>query len=226
MANANIYSFLESLNNQTLFIYILIIIACMYLFQGVIIGLNVVCSIIIAIILISYFYNKRKASNDLKQEQIEMKKDIIKPKLYTIDTSKDDIIDFLFSIQDFYMYNQQAYEEMIDNLEVFFQIYSQITLDVSYCSYYYQIAESKKENALNSLHSIIFKLPNNRFFIDKYDRAHERLETILLKYINQMYSKCKRDLDKNGYDISKRHIDTGPVGYNNYFVSDTAYEFY
>ena len=32
------------------------------------------------------------------------------------------------------------------------------------------IAESKKNNALNSLHSIIFTLPEDKLFVEKFDQ--------------------------------------------------------
>ena len=74
----------------------------------------------------------------------------------------------------------------------------------------------------------LFKLPSNKLFINKYDRAHERLDTLLTKYLNEMYDAYNKNLLSTGYDIAKRHINVGPIEYNNYKYSsnDATYQFY
>jgi hypothetical protein len=139
-----------------------------------------------------------------------------------------DFIDFIFSIQDFYVFNPQAFEEMIDNLNAFLYLRDKIFIDSVMCNYYYQIADSKKNNMLNSLHSILFNLPNNGVFTGKINLAHKRLETLLNREINKMYLRCAYYVKIFGPDIYKRSLETDkvPKAYNNYFDQQFTYQFY
>lgn len=132
----------------------------------------------------------------------------------------------MFSIQDLYEHNPQAYEEMYDNIENFLNVYEIIMGNTYYCDYYYQIAESKKDNAINSLHSIIYKLPNDKILTDKHTRAHKRLDTILTNYINKLYDECQSNVIRNGRNVYNRAINVGPKEHNHYFDKDFAYQFY
>src|SRR5690606_23601794 len=113
-------------------------------------------------------------------------------------------------IQDLYAYNPPVFEGMVDNLEAFFKLHEVITKDVKHAEYYYQIAESKKSNAVNNFHSLIYSIPNNDVLTDKYNRGHERLETLLGRYLNKMYDKCSYNLRRDGYNVFTRLINTGP----------------
>ena len=108
----------------------------------------------------------------------------------------------------------------------FKSLYENVFADKKFANYYYQIATSKKNNALNAFHSIIFSLPNDKTFTEKFDRAHKRLETILNKYLNELYDKCDYYLIEDGYDILKRPLNKGPRAFNNYFDKDFTYQFY
>jgi hypothetical protein len=152
---------------------------------------------------------------------------MIKPKLNNINfDNNSDIVDFLFSIQDFYIYNPSAYEEMIDNLNAFYTLVENIFNEPQFCSYYYQIAFSKKNNAINSLQSIIFKLPTEPAFTDKLNRAHERLETILNKKMNDIYDQCQKHLIEYGRDTTTTPLLKGPQGHNVYDDEEYSYQLY
>ena len=202
-------------------------------------NINIAITIVImtTLAIIYYLYNKNILIDEQEQEQeLELEQELAQEiKLENIvpnvdDIEKDDIIDFLFSIQDMYEYNPLSYEEMIDYIRAFFTLYDIIlnspTNSVRFSDYYYQIAESNKNNAVNSLHSIIYKLPNDKALMDKHTRAHKRLETILTYYINELYDKCKDNLLKNGYNIHTRAINLGPKESNTYDDKDYSYQFY
>jgi len=137
-------------------------------------------------------------------------------------------IDFFYSIQDLYVYNPQAYEEMIDNLNAFLYLKKRIFSDPVMCNQYYQIADSKKNNMLNSLHSIIFNLPNNKIFTIKLNGAQKRLETLLNIEINKMYYRCAFYIQLYGNDVLKRQLETdkAPKAFNNYSGQPFTYQFY
>lgn len=182
--------------------------------------LRVIIGLIILIIIFVWIIKNKK---ETKNTEIlnNMKLDTIKPKLRN---DHPQMVDFLFSIQDFYYHNPQNYEDLIDNINSFFSAFENCYLDNDLSNYYYQIAEDKKTNALNSLQSIIFNLPTNKFSTEKLNRAHQRLETILTHFLNQLYQKCQENTVQYGFNINKKQIDIGPKGYNIY--SDQMNQFY
>jgi hypothetical protein len=175
--------------------------------------------------VIAYLYFKQQSEEEIKNDQLRTKMETIKPTLVN-GTSNEDIFDFLFSIQDFYSYNPQSFEEMVDNISAFFAVYDSLLKDEKLANYYYQIAQSKKSNAVNILQTFIHNLPNEKLYTDKLDRAHERLETILTVYLNHLYDACDHNLVKNGYDYTTRHILTGPKEANTYDDKKFSFEFY
>ncbi len=222
-----IYAFIEGIDHKNLFNYVVIILIVLYFFLKLTIGLNIILALILGVMIILYLNEKTHTIESTDQEQNKIKFDMIKPKLNNINFSSDSaIVDFLFSVQDFYVYNPSAYEEMIDNLNAFYKLVENIFSEPQFCSYYYQIAFSKKNNALNSFHSIIFKLPTEPPITDKFNRAHERLETILNNKMNDIYDECQNRIIKYGRDTTTTPLAKGPQGHNVYNDEDYSYQFY
>lgn len=219
-----IYTSLKSLNAETTFKYMCIIIAMISLFKTKTVGLNVVVGLAFAVLIVSYIHEKDVQSNQLKDTEKETKVKAIKPEPKNF-KDKDDIINFFFSVQDLYQYNPQAYEECVDNVRAFFKLYNTVFIGTEFCDDYFIIAKSKKNNALNCFHSLIFKLPQHAVITDKFNRAHKRLETLLTKYLNELFDKCDQNLITNGYSINKRSINLGPTEYNVYSDIDKTYSF-
>lgn len=221
-----IYSTIESTNNSRLFIYITILLFFIFYFRDTFVGLNVILSIFLGVVIILYLNERNKVSHDVEDKRKELKLNSIIPKPQKIQYDND-LIDFLFSIQDFYQYNPLAYEEMIDNIDAFVELRDNIFLDSTYCQQYYQIATDKKDNAVNALQSMIHTIPIDEAVTDKLNRAHERLETLLTKHLNEMYDECYKDQIVNGLNVNKTIIPTGPKAYNVYKPDDGfTYQFY
>ena len=220
-----LYKIIETINSRNLFKYAVIIILSLVYFGTQNIKLNVLLAIFVALVYISYNYDELDTKKTQEEDIKELKREAIKPDPRNFE-DKEDLVDLLFSIQDWYHYNPQAYEEMIDNLYAFFELYDSIKRGSKFCDQYYQIASSKKNNAINSLHSMIFTIPTHAEVMDKFNRAHKRMETIMNDYLNEIYDVCHRDLLKKGYDITRRAINTGPKAANHYFDKDYTYQIY
>jgi Ca2+/Na+ antiporter len=220
-----LYTIIKGLENKVLFFYIFIMIITLFIFKNRIIKLNVILAIVIGIVIIIFLKDKRETEQQGEEEKLQIKLNNIKPEPKNFKDKKN-IIEFLFSIQDMYKYNPSVYEEIIDNIDVFFQVYDYIFKDVKYCEYYYQIAKSKARNSTNALHSLIYTIPNSKVVTDKLNRAHERLETLMNHYLNEIYNKCNEERIKGGLDIFKTQILLGPKPFNEYNHTDYTYEFY
>jgi hypothetical protein len=220
-----IYESFQNIDNFSLFKFVSIMIIFLFFFIKKNVKLNIILAIILASIIILYIYDKDKTLLRVEKNEYNEKHANIKPEIHQIKEDYD-IIDFLFSIQDLHAYNPEAFEEMIDNIDSFLTTKDIIFKEDPHCESHYQIAENKKNNALNSLHSIIFKLPVNRPIMDKLVRAHKRLETILNNHINEMYDKCNHLLIVKGHTVNNTIINTGPKPANHYFDKDFTYQFY
>ena len=222
----NYYEELKKANGQTIFMYVtitLILVAILKRF-------NLTISVLIALIFSYFFitYHTQKINNDIKltHDQHTTKSNYIKP--YNVLLEKyEDMIDFLFSIQEFYKFNQQNYEEMIDNISAFFVVYENVNIDDSLCEDNYRLMENKKKNALNALHSMIYSLPNNKIITKKFNKSLVKLEFILNDYLYDINSKCKHIIINNGYTIDRKLLNDGPSAYNSYLENgDFTYDFF
>jgi hypothetical protein len=220
-----LYTLIETINNKNLFKYVIILILSIIYFGRQNIKINAFMAIMVALVYIAYNYDEITTKKEEEEDHKELKRESIQPTPRNF-KEKDDLIDFLFSIQDWYHYNPESYEEAIDNLQSFFDLYKAIQRGSKFCDQYFQIAESKKNNALNSFHSMVYTIPVNADVMDKFNRAHKRLETILNEYLNEIYDICHHDLIRRGYDITRRAINTGPKEANHFFDTDYTYQFY
>jgi len=217
---------IKNLNNKSLFKYIVITILSVFFYKFKNIKLNFIFALFVAGIIIVYLHEKSTTALLLEESEYEKKLDNIHPKFENF-KGKKDLIDFLFSIQDLYIYNPETYEEMVDNIENILKTYDIIMKDDPHCEQHFHIAENKKNNAINSLHSIIHNLPDNHDIVDKLDRAHKRLETILNKYLNEMYDKCHHKLIVEGRNTHKQLINIGPKAANHYIgENDYTWQMY
>ncbi len=219
------YRIIENINKKNIFKYSIICVLFLFFFQRKHIGLNIIFALGLAFIVISFYYERTETLKNEEEHRDTIKKESIKPKPQEFSEYKD-IIDLLFSIQDLHHYNPEAFEEMVDDLDSFFKIYKIVNIGNPYCEYHYQIADSKKNNALNSLHSLVYNMPDSDIMIDKLNRAHKRMETLLNRYLNEIYDECYSDLIKKGYFVNRKQITLGPKEYNHYYDKDYMYQLY
>ncbi len=220
----NIYDIMHHMNSSTIFKYIMVLISIYLFFKHKIVSLAIILGLAIGVVVIYYMYSKSKSTVSDRVQEHELKVEHILPEPHKI-KSNERLVDFLFSIQDMYQYNPQAYEEMVDNIEAFLTIYDTIMKGVRLYDYYYEIAGDKKENAVNALQSIIYKVPSSKGVMYKLTRAHKRLETILTDIINEIYDKCKEYRISHGTTIHNKVLLDNPKPYNNYEEGDN-YQFY
>lgn len=99
---------------------------------------------------------------------------------------KEEILDYLFSIQDFYQYNPIAYENMVEGIDLFFDRYYETKKDNSLASVNCEIMNNQKRDIVNSLHSIIYNFPVNNEYTEKLEIATSKIGKILEKYLDEI----------------------------------------
>ena len=205
----SLYSDVVFSDKKSIFMYVVTFVFTLILFKRLTIKLN----IILAVILVVYELQKKHNYTGIIHEQHDTKIKYIMPRIESI-KEYEDIVDFLFTIQDFYVYNPQAYEEMIDNIDSLFILYKEVRISNNNCTPLYNIMESKRKNAMNALHSIIYNLPPNKIQTNKLNKAILQLEYILNEYLNEVRTICKKIPKRNGYTNKYNIILEGPEPYN------------
>lgn len=210
-----IYKEIQNISASILFRYISIIIFLLFFIGKMDVTLGAILGLGVGMVSVYYLNDRRKSTIDTLQRQHEAKADTIKPPPKRF-RDREDVVDFMFSIQDFYPYNPLAFEEIVDNIDSFFELYEFVEKGVPNCEEVFALAENKKQNAVNALHSLIFTIPVSIKVTEKHNKAHLKLDEVMKTYLTTMYNKCKRELSKHGYSIERKHIDTGPRPYNHY----------
>jgi len=214
-----LYTEITNTNSTTLFKYGTILIITLSILRRIPIKLNIFLAILVASIIILYLHEKRNTNIEDLEKQHNLKINTILPPIKCVGKYKD-IVDFLYSIQDFHAYNPQAYEEIVDNLISFFDMYESIHKGAIHCEDYYEISLSKKQNAINALHSLIFKLPTAGVIHKKLVKAQEILDELLGNYLNDIYTKCIHVRLRDGFTSESKIINKGPSPYNEFLRTE------
>lgn len=219
------YKVLEKIDRETIFWYIIIFCTVLFVFSKLTIELNIAFGSLVGFILLIYLYNEQITSQKEYDDTIDKKRKMIIP--YPNESLKyDKMVNFLFSVQDFYVYNPQAYEDMIEQIDYFFRLYEEVNNNNVIAGEYYELLNNCKRNALNSLQSIVHNISPNKELDDKLDNALKILNTLLEKYMNNVKKINEKYVYENGIKPNTKLIHTGPIPINMYDKSEFTYDMF
>jgi hypothetical protein len=207
------------IDNKNLFIYIIIGIILLFFFNTFDIKLNIILGLVISYIIIQQLHTNNENNKSSSQNILSAKKQLLRPELSN-SSQYDNVVDFFFSIQDFYIYNPQTYEELVSCVDIFFDNYEIAHLDNSHAGQIYNDMIDYKRNALNALHSLINNIPSNTNITNKLNNALENLEIILDHYLSQIEEIHKKYLCNNKYNYNTKIINKGEIAKNTYDMID------
>jgi len=208
------------MNNKTIFWLIIIFILTIYLFSKYDIGINILLGFIVAFIIIIYLYNNVKTIENEKQKIIKNKHNLIIPE-QKISKKYNDVVDFLFSIQDFYIHCPLNYIQMVESIDNFFKTYEEILIDNNSINMNYSILIDQKRNALNSLSMITYGLSANISYDKKLQNSIVYLTNLLDTFINNIIENHKDILFYKGYNNKTKIINNDKiVPYNTYEMNN------
>lgn len=209
----------------TLFWYTVILIGTIYAFSRIDIKLSVVYGTFIVLIVLYFlnteYVNTKNTINDI----LKIKNDSILPKTERL-VNYNDIVNFLFSIQDFYIYNPQAYEDMVQSLDIFFMFYEEVINNNELAGEHYDILNDKRRLALNSLQSLIYNFPVHVGYTHKLNKSVDILNAILQTYLNNVRLINDNNIYKNGYNMTTKLITNDTVVPYNTFSKKENFDMY
>lgn len=214
-----------NVDNTTLFWYIAITMLTVYAFSRIDIKLNVVYGTFLVVVILYFLNNEYSRSKNTINDMLELKKNIILPKTKNL-SKYNEIINLLFSVQDFYVYNAQAYEDMVESLDMFFLHYEEVIYNNDFAGKHYDILNDKKRFALNSLHSIIYDFPANLNYKKKLNKAIGTLNDILSYYLNNVKLINDNNIYKYGYNTDTHLITNSNIVPYNTFDNQTVFDIY
>lgn len=220
--NNNAYVALTRINNESIMVYVMIGIVGIYLSKRVDVSLSLVFLIFVAFI-ICYLIYKRKEIDDISSiKDTSIKIDLIVPSPISL-SKYPDVVDFLYSIRDFYSVNPNAFYAVVKNTEQFFYLYNQIMFnEMMYCTQNLEVANQFIRNAQNHLHSIIYNLDIDRTITHKYHESLRNFHIIANKYKKDLIKKCNSKFTTKSLNTASKYFqEYGPRPIN-YFGSDDA----
>lgn len=202
---------------SSIFLYFVIALIAIVYFRSINVELNVVLGLTLAFILIFVLY-KLETSNKENMELLhQTKAENIYPPTTNI-KKYGDLTDFIFSIQDFYIYNPQAFEDMVKATDTFLEIYEEVLIDPSLAGRHYDNANAQKLLALNHLHSIIIMIPSSKLLIEKLNASLQQFEELLNNYLTVIYDTNTDYIKKYGYFNNSKVIDLKVSPFDDTFV--------
>jgi hypothetical protein len=224
----SLFVYIDEWNGNKLFTYLVILIILIFIFSKKNVTLNLIVALGVAYFIISYLNHQSKVTNNTLQDIVNIKESKIKPKSKKTTLKQSDIRNFLFSVQDLRVFNAQAYEEMIKKIDDFFEYYSIVFVEPSRSYIYYGLMEQAKRDALNSLTSLIFLIPEDKRVRAKLNRATNVLDKILTTYLDQISYVADEYTHKYGYNVNTKVLNYGAKPYNQYddMFQPYSYEVY
>jgi len=135
----------------------------------------------------------------------------------------EDIINFIFYVQDLRPYAELIYIEFVNELNEFIKAYEN-GKNSKNVSLYYNLANRKRYNVLNAFHSMLFNFSETKIMMNKIKDGLYRINNILLKYLDELEKIYNEKIKNSGYNEETQLIDKGERSYN-YFL-DKLYEIY
>jgi len=223
-----LYKHIDKWDGGRTYLYSVIFVIILWFFSKKTIGINILVAIIVGAFVINYMNNRTQNMMDTQKDILDTKIATIQPKINEETKKQRPIIDVMFSIQDMYSYNPLQYEEVIRNINQFYDKYKLSFVDSKTSHINYDLMKQYKRDALNALMSLIHTIPEDKRYIDKLNNSTIVLDGIMTKHLDQISFLIDEDIYKRGYNIDTKNIDYGPKSFNEYddMFKNYSYEIY
>jgi len=225
----NITTQLGQINNQSLMLYLVIFVILLFVAKLFQISLSIIFFLAVAFLICYIIYSKRKLDKVVKQQQLKIKQELIIPRPKNFG-SYPDVIDFFYSIKEFYNVNPNAYHEAIKDMDKFFYLYEEIMQNkMLYYKQNVDVAVGFARDALNQLQSIIYNLDVDKTLTNKYHESLKEFHLIIYQYINRIIKKANERFNPAEINTTSEYYQQyGPRPFNYFNDRDNKpqFEFY
>lgn len=201
------YNYIMEIDKKSLFFFCGIFLIVFNLINRLIFSISSIVAILIATLVV-YFLNERRRttqSSDMKELEIKLVRITPTPKYFHLDAG---IVELVYSIKEFRTYNEQAFVDMITSIDKFLATIYDVENNVDNCHFSVESAQNFKKLALNSLMSIIFRVPQDNLIYKKLRKAANSLHFILNHHISQIKTICNNKVKKIGLNSTNKIVIT------------------
>ena len=176
--------------------YVMIFFAIVILYKVISLSFSLVIWVFIGLVVARYFYlrQEKTSENTLVREKyrrVPTFRTDIPNRFYAY----ADIIDFLYGINYYYGVNPNAYENLVDSINTFLQLYEQIMhRQMIYCKSNAEVASGFVTQARNNLLSMIYGLSPVELANKKFHTELDRFGRLMSKYLDQIIVKCNEGI--------------------------------
>lgn len=195
---------IDDLTNKNIFAYVVVSVILLFIFSTMNIGINILFGGLICYIIVLHMAKRDETQQAKLNDEYIDKVKMIKPRM-TNSANYSEIVDYYISTQDIYKYNPLAYEEMMHNIDVFFEHYEECLKNSYVASERYTDMRLCKINALNALQSIIHTI-NTDVVSNELNNYMYQLENALNTYLDKTELIYNNHIAQHGYDVNIRPI--------------------
>jgi hypothetical protein len=189
---------MDELSNKEIFNYVITFIIILFIFSKINISLNILYGTFVGIIILIFIYNNNEKKKKIHEDIIKLEKNNLIPQKKYIN-EHEDIVNFLFSIQDLYVQNPQEYIVMTDNIDHLFEYLELSQINPNKAGVNHSLIKECKKDAVNALNSIIVSSVVNKDVAKKINIASITLNNLLNKYLTENKDIHEKYVYENGY---------------------------
>lgn len=205
------YEFLGSIKTGEWLEYLVVIVFVMFIVTRIVkpTALQVI-ALIIALIIVYYRIDKRQTvvSDSYGELEYRLKQLHPKPENFHMDAS---LINLFYNTRNFRKVHSEGYDQSLVAIDNMLKLESEIEAGAFHCKENLDVMKDLMNKALNHYQSIIFKLPEQMYLMEKHKRALNALHILLRRHIDDMSRHCNKYYTERGIDIDYHPIyNSGP----------------
>jgi hypothetical protein len=220
---SNIFNYLESIGNEELFFYIIVVVFAVFISNSIGLEFTMVAGLVIGLVIV-YYLREREISlgdNFEMEHETKLEHDIFNnTNNMHMDAS---LIDLLYSIKEYKQYNPDVYIRLSKNIDNLLRIEKDLENGAERPAQLFDVAHICQKKALNALHSMIHSIPYSKNSDEKFTEALEEFNKLFARHIanmKKMVIKLQNDHPMNvdsRPDFHATDVDGNDTHYNGHY---------
>lgn len=206
-----LYNFISDIEPQQWLEYLVVLVFVMFVVTRIIQPTSLqLIAFVIALFVIYYRMDKRSSTISTAYDELEYRLKTLHPKPENFQMDAD-LINIFYNMREFRKYHSDGYDQSLVAVDNMLKLVSEVEAGVYHCKDNLDIIKDQMNKALNHFHAILYKLPDQIYFMRKHKRALNALHVILRRHVDDVSRKCKEFYDKRPMDIDYHPIyNSGP----------------
>lgn len=222
-----IYNYISNIEPKFLwYLIVLFAITVLYVVRVIRPTIAIAIALIIGLIVVYYVNDQHVAIRDDHNEELEYKLLALRPRpqYFHMDSN---LVQFFWDIREFRDYNRDAYDGALKATDDILKFEHDAEIGIKqYCEHTLDLARDLMTEALNHMHTIIFKTPLANVALTKHDNALNTFHLLLRQHIDNIYNYCKTI--QNSQKINKhtqiRYNSDAPKDFDT--IASSNFDFY